>query len=331
MRRPGGGARPSADGSRAPAPPGGAPGAAARPTQCARRRVACAGRPRGGCGPQGEGVFGRDEAEARPRTRARPRPPNPLPRRADDRPRHPEPDGAVGRGGRLAKDEGVTVFLTTQYLEEADVLADRIGIIDHGHIVAEGSPAELKAEVGRPTVEVMPSDPSDEERVAEILANFGEPVPAIRGVARACAPARPTLPRSSARSTPRSSRSSNSSSISLRSTTSSWRRPAARSKARVTTRTRSPRRLRWSRRETPRRPDLPARPPLGRADGSPAGERDRAGRLPAHAPRGQLRRAQGRDAPAGISDHGRRGLPARRPVHPGRPVRHDEHRHRPGA
>src|SRR5919106_836682 len=40
--------------------------------------------------------------------------------------------------GRLAKEEGVTVFLTTQYLEEADVLADRVGIIDHGRIVAEG-------------------------------------------------------------------------------------------------------------------------------------------------------------------------------------------------
>ena len=42
--------------------------------------------------------------------------------------------------GRLAKAEGVTVFLTTQYLEEADVLADRVGIIDHGRIVAEGTP-----------------------------------------------------------------------------------------------------------------------------------------------------------------------------------------------
>ena len=42
--------------------------------------------------------------------------------------------------GRLAKEEGVTVFLTTQYLEEADVLADRVGIIDHGRIVAEGTP-----------------------------------------------------------------------------------------------------------------------------------------------------------------------------------------------
>src|SRR3954469_10971510 len=60
---------------------------------------------------------------------------------------------------RLAREDGVTVFLTTQYLEEADVLADRVGIIDHGRIVAEGTPAELKAEVGRPTVEATPADP----------------------------------------------------------------------------------------------------------------------------------------------------------------------------
>ena len=45
------------------------------------------------------------------------------------------------------------MFLTTQYLEEADVLADRVGIIDHGKIVAEGSPDELKAQISRPTVE----------------------------------------------------------------------------------------------------------------------------------------------------------------------------------
>ena len=60
---------------------------------------------------------------------------------------------------RLAKDDGVTVFLTTQYLEEADVLADRVGIIDHGKIVAEGTPEALKAEIGRPTVEMVPADP----------------------------------------------------------------------------------------------------------------------------------------------------------------------------
>ena len=75
---------------------------------------------------------------------------------------------------RLAHDEGKTVFLTTQYLEEADVLADRIGIIDHGRIVAEGTPAQLKAEIGSPTVEVTPSDPDDGDRLGELLAGFGE-------------------------------------------------------------------------------------------------------------------------------------------------------------
>src|SRR5262245_31800461 len=54
---------------------------------------------------------------------------------------------------RLAKEDGVTVFLTTQYLEEADVLCDRVGIIDQGKIVAEGTPSELKATIGRPTVD----------------------------------------------------------------------------------------------------------------------------------------------------------------------------------
>ena len=59
---------------------------------------------------------------------------------------------------RLAADRGVTVFLTTQYLEEADVLADRVGIIDHGRIVAEGTPDALKAEISRPSVEVIPAE-----------------------------------------------------------------------------------------------------------------------------------------------------------------------------
>jgi ABC-2 type transport system ATP-binding protein len=77
----------------------------------------------------------------------------------------------------LSRDEGVTVFLTTQYLEEADQLADRIGIIDRGKLAAEGTPASLKAEVGRPTVEVIPADQGERTRASELLEPFGELVP----------------------------------------------------------------------------------------------------------------------------------------------------------
>jgi ABC-2 type transport system ATP-binding protein len=77
---------------------------------------------------------------------------------------------------RLATDDGVTVFLTTQYLEEADVLADRIAIIDQGRIVAQGTPDSLKAEIGRPSVEAIPAEHEQLGRMKEILARFGEAV-----------------------------------------------------------------------------------------------------------------------------------------------------------
>jgi ABC-2 type transport system ATP-binding protein len=77
--------------------------------------------------------------------------------------------------GRLAKEDGVTVFLTTQYLEEADVLADRVGIIDRGRLVAEGTPEDLKAEIGESTIEAIPADPDRREAAAALLARFGEP------------------------------------------------------------------------------------------------------------------------------------------------------------
>jgi ABC-2 type transport system ATP-binding protein len=83
--------------------------------------------------------------------------------------------------GRLARDEGVTVFLTTQYLEEADVLADRVGIIDHGRIVAEGTPAQLKAEIGKPTVEVVPESPAELDRLRDLLRQFGSETAARPG------------------------------------------------------------------------------------------------------------------------------------------------------
>jgi ABC-2 type transport system ATP-binding protein len=85
---------------------------------------------------------------------------------------------------RLAKDDGVTVFLTTQYLEEADVLADRVGIIDQGQIVAEGTPRELKEQVGRSSVEAIPANPDDRAAIEAVLSRFGEPAAASpKGVA----------------------------------------------------------------------------------------------------------------------------------------------------
>jgi ABC-2 type transport system ATP-binding protein len=90
---------------------------------------------------------------------------------------------------RLVKEEGMTVFLTTQYLEEADVLADRVAIIDHGEIVAENTPAALKEEIGRPTLEVAPEDSTQFEAVGAVLQRFGELESAVhRGVAVRLAP-----------------------------------------------------------------------------------------------------------------------------------------------
>jgi ABC-2 type transport system ATP-binding protein len=84
---------------------------------------------------------------------------------------------------RLAREDGVTVFLTTQYLEEADVLADRIGIIDRGRIVATGTPDALKAEIGRPSLELVPAHAGDRARVAGVLARFGTSTAAPPGAA----------------------------------------------------------------------------------------------------------------------------------------------------
>ncbi|MBA2691518.1 MAG: ATP-binding cassette domain-containing protein [Rubrobacter sp.] len=84
---------------------------------------------------------------------------------------------------RLARDDGVTVFLTTQYLEEADMLADRVAIIDEGKIVAEDTPEALKAEIGRPSVEATPVDFKELDAVSNVLGRFGGTVPASSGSA----------------------------------------------------------------------------------------------------------------------------------------------------
>jgi ABC-2 type transport system ATP-binding protein len=82
---------------------------------------------------------------------------------------------------RLAREDGVTVFLTTQYLEEADALADRVGIINKGKIVAEGTPAELKAGIGTARVDVV-ARRGDDVAVRAALAPLGSLVNTKDGV-----------------------------------------------------------------------------------------------------------------------------------------------------
>ncbi len=65
--------------------------------------------------------------------------------------------------------EGVTILLTTQYLEEADQLAGRIAVIDHGRKIAEGTSRELKAQTGSGMLHLTPSDPAQRQQVLELL------------------------------------------------------------------------------------------------------------------------------------------------------------------
>jgi len=80
---------------------------------------------------------------------------------------------------RLNK-EGTTVMLTTQYLEEADQLADRIAIIDHGRIVREGKPVDLKASVGAPTL-IIKTNIDQTEKAKTVLSTFGDLRPGAEG------------------------------------------------------------------------------------------------------------------------------------------------------
>jgi ABC-2 type transport system ATP-binding protein len=81
---------------------------------------------------------------------------------------------------RALNDEGTTVFLTTQYLEEADQLADNVGIIDSGRIVAEGTPESLKAQIGNPHIQLQLAEGSVAE-AEEVCARVGKLLPPVDG------------------------------------------------------------------------------------------------------------------------------------------------------
>jgi ABC-2 type transport system ATP-binding protein len=95
----------------------------------------------------------------------------------------PTSRAALWREVRTLNDEGTTVFLTTQYLEEAEQLADRVGIIAKGRLEAEGTPEALKARVGQPTLHVDITDGARVGDAREALTSLG-----------ACAPPDPRMP-----------------------------------------------------------------------------------------------------------------------------------------
>jgi ABC-2 type transport system ATP-binding protein len=76
---------------------------------------------------------------------------------------------------------GTTVLLTTQYLEEADRLADTLAVLDHGKVIAEGTPEELKSQLGATVLEVGLATVEEAQRTGEILRVLGSHTPVVNG------------------------------------------------------------------------------------------------------------------------------------------------------
>src|SRR6266511_4121989 len=91
----------------------------------------------------------------------------------------PRGRGDLWRVVRGLVDDGVTVLLTTQYLEEADALADEITVIDHGRVAATGTPDQLKAKVGGQVLVVSPVSDSDLDTVVGVVAELSGDEPDV--------------------------------------------------------------------------------------------------------------------------------------------------------
>jgi daunorubicin resistance ABC transporter ATP-binding subunit len=76
---------------------------------------------------------------------------------------------------------GTTVLLTTQYLEEADRLAESIAVVDHGHVIAEGTPSDLKSRLGNTVIEIVMPDGDAAARAEGVLATIGSQPPEREG------------------------------------------------------------------------------------------------------------------------------------------------------
>ena len=91
----------------------------------------------------------------------------------------------VWRSIRRLVSQGTTVLLTTQYLDEADQLADRVAVMDRGKVIAKGSPDELKAHIGGDRVELMLADGVDVTRAMAVIEHAAERAPSPTAVTNA--------------------------------------------------------------------------------------------------------------------------------------------------